>query len=119
MTEVRTIIVNGTNTTEQYFDWSSQQRGLVLSSFFYGYITTQLVGGYLASRYGGNVIFGIGIGVTAIFTLLTPLAAEISIYALVAVRVIEGIFEGMTFPCCYHIWSKWAPPLGKICLLID
>ncbi|KAG5678081.1 hypothetical protein PVAND_007783 [Polypedilum vanderplanki] len=114
MTEVREIHhENNTVIEEQYFNWSSKQKGLVLSSFFYGYITTQFMGGYLASRYGGNLIFGIGIGVTAFFTLLTPLAASWNIYALVAVRVIEGIFEGMTFPCCYHIWSKWAPPLER------
>jgi ACS family sodium-dependent inorganic phosphate cotransporter len=114
MTENRTILhENGTVSYDQYFNWNSQQKGLVLSSFFYGYITTQFIGGYLASRYGGNVIFGIGIGSTAFFTLLTPLLAMRSIYALVAVRIIEGVFEGMTFPCCYHIWSKWAPPLGK------
>ena len=113
MTEKRNVtFANGTTGIEQEFDWSSTQKGLVLSSFFYGYITTQLIGGFLASKYGGNVIFGIGIGVTALLTLFTPLAAKWSIYALVAVRIIEGVFEGMTFPCCYHIWSKWAPPLG-------
>lgn len=46
MTENRTVIhetANGTHVTyEQYFDWDSKQKGLVLSSFFYGYITTQV-----------------------------------------------------------------------------
>lgn len=46
MTENRTVIhetENGTYTTyEQYFDWDSKAKGLVLSSFFYGYITTQV-----------------------------------------------------------------------------
>lgn len=27
-----------------------------------------------------------------------------------AVRVVEGIFEGVTFPCIHAVWSKWAPP---------
>jgi hypothetical protein len=31
--------------------------------------------------------------VTAVFTLVTPLAANWSLYALIAVRVIEGLFE--------------------------
>lgn len=31
---------------------------------------------------------------TAIFTLLTPLAAKTNVYVLVAVRIIEGVFEG-------------------------
>lgn len=46
MTENRTVITTnetGTYTTyEQHFPWDSKQKGLLLSSFFYGYITTQV-----------------------------------------------------------------------------
>lgn len=38
-------------------------------------------------------LFGIGVGATAILTLVTPVAANWSIWALIAVRVIEGFFE--------------------------
>jgi hypothetical protein len=31
--------------------------------------------------------------VTALLTLFTPAAANLSIYALIAVRVVEGLFE--------------------------
>lgn len=44
-------------------------------------------------------VFGVGIFSTAILTLLTPLAANGGVYVLMAVRIIEGIFEGVTFPC--------------------
>jgi ACS family sodium-dependent inorganic phosphate cotransporter len=96
MTENRTIHHdNGTVSYDQYFNWNSQQKGLVLSSFFYGYITTQFIGGLVAAKIGGNRIFGIGIGMTAILTLLTPLAAKQNFYVLLAVRIIEGVFEGV------------------------
>lgn len=55
-------------------------------------------------------VFGAGIFSTAVLTLLTPLAAEGGVYVLMAVRVVEGIFEGVTFPCIHAVWSKWAPP---------
>ena len=67
--------------------------GWVLSSFFYGYIITQIPGGYLAGRYGGRFVYGIGILMTSVLTLLTPLAAEIHIGALIGLRVLEGLFE--------------------------
>lgn len=38
-------------------------------------------------------VFGIGIAVTSVLTLLTPLAAKAGVGALIAVRLIEGIFE--------------------------
>jgi ACS family sodium-dependent inorganic phosphate cotransporter len=75
------------------FDWDSKTQGLVLSSFFYGYIVTQILGGWLAGRLGGNRVYGIGVAATAVFTLLTPPLANSSVYLLVAVRVIEGLFE--------------------------
>lgn len=38
-------------------------------------------------------IFGLGIAVTSVLTLLTPLAAKAGVPALIVVRIIEGIFE--------------------------
>ena len=26
------------------------------------------------------------------------------------VRIVEGLFEGVTYPCAHDIWSRWAPP---------
>lgn len=47
---------NGTVIEDQHFDWDSKQQGLILSSFFYGYIWTQLLGGYLGSKFGGHYV---------------------------------------------------------------
>jgi len=95
------------------FDWDPKLQGLLLSSFFYGYIVTQIPGGYLSTIYGGKNLFGFGILLTALFTLLTPVSARISPYLLAVVRIIEGLCEGVTFPCMHAIWSKWAPPLER------
>ena len=67
--------------------------GLLLSSFFYGYIFTQIPGGWLATKYGGKNLFGGGILATALFTLITPPAARISPYLLASVRILEGLCE--------------------------
>lgn len=114
MTENRSIIDdNGKESFVRDFDWDSKQKGLILSSFFYGYILTQLLGGFIAAKIGGNHVFGIGIGTTALLTLITPLAAKHSLEMLLAVRIIEGIFEGVTFPCIHAVWSRWSPPLER------
>lgn len=79
---------------EQYFDWNSKEQGLILSSFFYGYIFTQFIGGYFGAKIGGSLVFGIGIFATSVLTLITPMAARAGVEVLMAVRIIEGIFEG-------------------------
>ncbi|CAG9864853.1 unnamed protein product [Phyllotreta striolata] len=114
MTEFRNVTLdNGTIISVRDFDWDTKLQGYVLSSFFYGYITTQLFGGYLAARIGGKRVFGAGIAVTALLTLVTPWIASLHVYFLLAVRIIEGIFEGVTYPCIHAIWGKWAPPLER------
>ncbi|KAJ4449608.1 hypothetical protein ANN_01011 [Periplaneta americana] len=79
----------------QEFEWDSKMKGHLLSSFFYGYLVTQIPGGWLAGRLGGNMVFGLGVAVTAFLTLVTPPIANASYYAFLAVRVVEGFFEAL------------------------
>lgn len=71
-----------------------------MSSFFYGYIFTQFIGGYFGAKIGGSLVFGIGIFATSVLTLITPMAARAGVEVLMAVRIIEGIFEGSL---CSHL----------------
>lgn len=68
-------------------------QGYILSSFFWGYITTQIIGGYISGRIGGKLVFGIGIAITSILTIITPFVAETNVYLFLALRIIEGVFE--------------------------
>ncbi|XP_068903527.1 vesicular glutamate transporter 3-like [Tenebrio molitor] len=114
MTENKTVVLD--DNTVVYgpeFDWDSKIQGYVLSSFFYGYITTQLFGGWLSAKIGGKKVFGAGVGVTALLTLITPWCAKTNVYLLLTVRIIEGVFEGVTYPCIHAVWSRWAPPLER------
>ncbi|KAL1138559.1 hypothetical protein AAG570_008622 [Ranatra chinensis] len=95
MTTNHSIVTeNGTDTSIAEFNWSSSTQGLVLSSFFYGYITTQILGGWFATRFGGKNIYGVGVLVTALFTVLTP-------------------WLGVTYPAMHSVWGRWAPPLER------
>ena len=80
------------------FDWGEREQGWLLGAFFYGYVATQIPGGRMAEKYGGKMLYRVGVLITAVFTLLTPLAANTSIYFLVFVRIIAGLGEGVTFP---------------------
>ena len=81
-------------------------QGLILGSFFYGYVLTQIPGGRLAELWGGKWLYGLGVLVTAFFTLITPWAANTSVYLLVAVRIMEGLGEGVTFPAMHAMLGR-------------
>uniref|UniRef100_A0A8D1U145 Sialin n=1 Tax=Sus scrofa TaxID=9823 RepID=A0A8D1U145_PIG len=105
------------NQTGKKYQWNAETQGWILGSFFYGYIITQIPGGYIASRSGGKLLLGFGILGTSVFTLLTPLAADFGVGALIALRALEGLGEGVTFPAMHAMWSSWAPPLERSKLL--
>lgn len=42
------------------FGWTPAIEGTVFSCFFYGYMATQILGGYLADKFGGKWVFGAG-----------------------------------------------------------
>ncbi|XP_054707829.1 sialin-like isoform X2 [Uloborus diversus] len=118
VTECANLMPNRSATTTktfkgEHFDWGPEVKGLILGSFFYGYVLTQIPGGYLAERYGGKWFFGVGVLVTAIFSLLTPIAAKWGVTPFVLVRIIEGLGEGMTFPAMNALISRWAPKLER------
>lgn len=95
------------------FEWDEATQGIVLGSFFYGYVLTQVPGGRLAEMFGSKYIYGYGVLITAIFTLLTPIAAYWSLPALVIVRILEGMGEGVTFPAMHSMLAHWIPPLER------
>ena len=75
--------VKPANTTDQEtngeFNWDETTQSLILGCFFYGYVLSQIPGGRAAEKYGGKWIFGIGILVTSIFTILMPFAAKFDV----------------------------------------
>jgi len=92
------------------FGWSDTEKGVVLSSFFVGYLVTQVLGGSLAARFGGKVVLGFGVLWWSLFTFLTPLSAMTSFPVLIAVRILMGLGEGVAFPATYNLLGRWVPP---------
>lgn len=67
----------------------------------------------MITRYvSAHYVYGIGIAATSVLTLVTPAVAS-NFGALISVRIVEGLFEGVTFPCLHAMLSKWAPPLER------
>jgi len=89
--------------------WSPQTQGLVLSSFFIGYLLLQVVGGRLSDRFGGKIVLGWGVVLWSLFTILTPLAASTSIAVLIATRILMGMGEAVTYPSIYSLFVRWLP----------
>jgi ACS family sodium-dependent inorganic phosphate cotransporter-like MFS transporter 5 len=76
---------------EPKFQWTETEQGIILGSFFYGYFITQIPGGLLAQRYSAKWVLGVGVLISAIFTILSPPAAKLGKEYFIACRFIEGL----------------------------
>ncbi|KHN82704.1 Sialin [Toxocara canis] len=115
MTTDTVRLVNNTQIIQkpEFGEWDSVSQGAILGAFFYGYIFTQIPGGYLAHAYGGKFVYLAGVFGTAALTLLTPPIAHMGKGMLIAARFFEGLLEGLTYPAMHVMWSHWAPLLEK------
>jgi MFS transporter, ACS family, solute carrier family 17 (sodium-dependent inorganic phosphate cotransporter), other len=93
--------------------WSQTVKGLVLSAFFVGYLLLQIGSGALARRFGGKRVLGAAVAWWSAFTLLTPLAASLSVGALVLARIGLGLGEAAVMPASYELFSRWVPPAER------
>ncbi|CAF2051147.1 unnamed protein product [Rotaria magnacalcarata] len=77
--------------------------------------------GFLATIYGGRILFGGSIGLCAFLTLFTPLCAQAGSEALIFLRLLEGLVSTCAYPALHDIWSKWGPKrayLGTFIILM-
>uniref|UniRef100_A0A8C2SQQ6 Vesicular glutamate transporter 1 n=1 Tax=Coturnix japonica TaxID=93934 RepID=A0A8C2SQQ6_COTJA len=106
-------MVNGEVNGHAQFHWDPETVGMIHGSFFWGYIITQIPGGFIAQKFAANRVFGLAIVSTSVLNMLIPSAARTHVGCVIAVRVMQGLVEGVTYPACHGIWSKWAPPLER------
>ena len=97
---------------EQY-GWSSREMGLIQSSFFWGYVLTQVPGGYLADKFGGKNVLAFGVIWWSIATMITPSAADSSLPVLLFSRMAMGVGEGVAMPSMNQMLSKWVPRMER------
>jgi MFS family permease len=97
----------------QELSYSSSDSGLILSSFFIGYIFSQLPGGHLAAKFGAKPMIGGSIFFSGLISAATPFAARSSFLALILLRVALGIVQGVLYPSIMTLWSVWAPPMER------
>ena len=94
-------------------NWTEDQKGLVLSAFYWGYALGQLPASYFAMFNGARVIFGLSVFIPSVLTLLFPVAAETNFTLALFVRMMIGLVEACCFPSVFHFFPHWVPEQDK------
>lgn len=94
--------------------WSKTDSAMVLSSFFWGYTLTQVIGGYCSDKYGGQeVILLSAIGwsfitfwMPNIILMSSHLSASIGFGFIIFIRIVNGAMQGLHYPAMISITSQ-------------
>ncbi len=62
-----------------------------------------------ADRLGGKLVLGLGVLWWSLATAATPLAAQAGLPALLAMRCLMGVGEGVAMPAMNALLAKWVP----------
>lgn len=101
-------------------NWSKTESGTVLSSFFWGYTLTQVLGGYFSDKYGGQRVIYLAAILWAGITFLMPdlmafpgKGATWTISFVVLVRICNGAAQGVHYPAMMSVVSQNLGPMER------
>lgn len=101
---------NAANKDFEEFAWDQKTQSVILSSFFWGYVVTQIPAGQMAQRFGAKILLLFSLAICSSLAVLTPLCAHIGGSKLVVgLRILQGLSQGFIFPSTHTLLSKWAP----------
>ena len=86
--------------------------GWVFSAFLLGYAAFQVVGGWLAYRFGPRLVLAAGVLWWGLFSALTTVASPHLAHALtllILIRFSLGAGEAVTYPASNQFVARWIP----------
>lgn len=101
---------NSPKTFGPKYDWSESQANFLMGSFFWTYVIFQIPAARLAELLGTKWVLATAAIGSSILSLLSPLAASISVETFIAVRLVLGVCQTALYPAAYILYCKWLPP---------
>lgn len=93
----------------EQFKWSKRESGMVLGSFFWGYCFTQVLGGYVSDRVGGEKVLLLSAAAWGSMTAFTPILAHFCsqpILSMTLARFLMGLLQGVHYPSLASLCSQ-------------
>lgn len=90
------------------FSWSANTQGILLGSFYYGYLPMQFVTGRTAELFGTKWLVAGSMGISLAINGLTPLMARTNVELLIVSRVVLGAAQSTTWTI-YSLGTNWVP----------
>jgi ACS family D-galactonate transporter-like MFS transporter len=83
---------------------SATAYGFVVSAFFWTYVPSQVLAGWLADRVSVHRLMAAGVAIWGLATVLTGFVG--GVVSLVLLRLLMGLGEGTAFPCASKLIAR-------------
>jgi len=84
-------------------------KGMILSTFYWGYVVSQIPGGWAAQKIGGRRVLLLSFVFWSLTCALIPLDPS-RVNLLVIARLLVGVAQGFIFPSIHTVLAQWVPP---------
>ncbi|KAK4491060.1 hypothetical protein RD792_001782 [Penstemon davidsonii] len=84
-------------------------KGMILSTFYYGYACSQVPGGWAAQKIGGRRVLLLSFVLWSLTCAFVPLDPS-RVSLLVITRLLVGVAQGFIFPSIHTVLAQWVPP---------
>ncbi|KAF8092874.1 hypothetical protein N665_0399s0010 [Sinapis alba] len=88
---------------------NQSSKGTILSTFFVGYASSQVPGGWAAQKLGGRKVLLLSFVLWSSTCFLVPLDPN-RVGLLVFARLLVGVAQGFIFPSIHTVLAQWVPP---------
>ena len=95
------------------FGWTKLVQGQLLGTFFIGYASMMPLGGMLATNLPPSKLIGAAMLVSSVLALAMPAAAHGGVQLFSALRIVQGVVQGVMWPSYAAMWTRWAPPAER------
>ncbi|CAG4952643.1 unnamed protein product [Colias eurytheme] len=92
------------------FQWNKKIQDTVQSSFFWGYMLTQIPAGTLAHHFGAKYLLTAALLINGVISFCLPWAALYGGWVLTGIfRFVQGLSQACIIPGMHTMFGKWAP----------
>ncbi|XP_030754140.1 putative inorganic phosphate cotransporter [Sitophilus oryzae] len=104
------MVDNSTSPNPEVPTYTWSNTSIILSSFFWSYVSLQLVAGYLGRTYGPKYFLLSAYLFNCCAHILIPLAAEhLGSTGVIVCRIFQGFGQSFLYPSTHVMLGQWAP----------
>lgn len=108
------------NENVDYFMWKESTQSLVLSSFFWGYVITQIPAGQLVEKFGAKFLLLVALTICATLNICIPLCASYGGWKVTIFKIfIIQLLGNLTLIAASLRYSSPSRSLSRICISIN